>query len=286
MADLPIRKVDDYGLRLHQAMVAIALPTVSEPQVVLLSPGVFNSAYFEHVFLAREMGVPLVEGRDLVVLDDRVWLKTTADLAPVDVIYRRINDDFLDPVAFNPASMLGVPGLFGAYRKGNVALANAIGTGVADDKAIYAYMPRIIRYYLDQDAILSNVETNLCREKGGLARTLDNLEHLVTKPVGEAGGYGVVVGPRATKAELDALHDLFRVDPANYINPPMVELSVSPTLIEDRLEPRHIDLRSFAVTGDSTWVLPGGLTRVALRRGSLVVNSSQGRGSKDTWVLA
>ncbi|MGE0253838.1 MAG: circularly permuted type 2 ATP-grasp protein [Alphaproteobacteria bacterium] len=286
MAGLPIRKVDDYGLRLHQAMVAIAPPTVNEPQVVLLSPGVFNSAYFEHVFLAREMGVPLVEGRDLVVRDERVWLKTTAGLAPVDVIYRRLNDDFLDPLAFNPESMLGVPGLFDAYRKGNVALANAIGTGVADDKAIYAYMPRIIRYYLDQDAILSNVETNLCREKDGLARTLDNLDRLVTKPVGEAGGYGVVVGPRATKAELAELRALLLADPANYISQPMVELSVSPTLIEDRLEPRHIDLRPFAVTGDRTWVLPGGLTRVALRRGSLVVNSSQGGGSKDTWVLA
>jgi len=285
MAGLPIRKVDDYGLRLHQAMVAIASPAVSEPQVVLLSPGVFNSAYFEHVFLAREMGVPLVEGRDLVVRDERVWLKTTAGLAPVDVIYRRLNDDFLDPLAFNPESMLGVPGLFDAYRKGNVALANAIGTGVADDKAIYAYMPRIIRYYLDQDPIIANVETNLCRERDGLARTLDNLDRLVTKPVGEAGGYGVVVGPHATRAEIEALRALLKSDPSNYISQPMIELSVSPTLIDDRLEPRHIDLRPFAVTGDRTWVLPGGLTRVALRRGSLVVNSSQGGGSKDTWVL-
>jgi len=285
MLDLPVLPVENYGVRLLQAMLEIAPAGVDDPQVALLSPGVFNSAYFEHIFLAREMGVPLVEGRDLVIEDDRVYMQTTAGLAPVHAIYRRINDDFLDPRAFNPESMLGVPGLFDAYRKGNVALANAIGTGVADDKAVYAYMPRIIRYYLDQAPILGNVETHICREDEGLNYTLDHLDELVVKPVGEAGGYGIVIGPRATQAELDDCRAQLKEDPANFISQPMVRLSVSPTLIEDGIEPRHIDLRPFAITGRDTWVLPGGLTRVALRRGSLVVNSSQGGGSKDTWVL-
>ena len=253
--------------------------------IVLLSPGTYNSAYFEHVFLAREMGVPLVEGRDLFVDNDRVYMRTTAGRARVDVIYRRINDDFLDPEVFRPDSALGVKGLMRAYFAGNVALANAIGTGVADDKAVYAYMPRIIRYYLGEDAIIDNVETNICREKAALAYTLDNLDRLVVKPVGEAGGYGITIGPRATRAELDECRAKLIDDPANYISQPCINLSVSPTLIDGGVEPRHVDLRPFAITGESTWVLPGGLTRVALRRGSLVVNSSQGGGSKDTWVL-
>ena len=252
---------------------------------MLLSPGVYNSAYFEHVFLAREMGVPLVEGSDLVVKNDKVFMQTTGGLEQIHVIYRRINDDFLDPEVFRPDSMLGVPGLFNAYRKGNVNLANAVGTGVADDKAIYAYMPRIIRYYLKQDPILQNVPTNICREPGGLAKTLDNLDKLVTKPVGEAGGYGVIVGTRARKRELAKLRRQLQADPANYISQPVVQLSVCPTLTGRAIEPRHVDLRPFALTGSSTWVLPGGLTRVALKRGSLIVNSSQGGGSKDTWVL-
>ena len=283
---MPIASVDEYGSRLTQAMSDVAPAGVSDPTVVLLSPGAFNSAYFEHVFLAREMGAPLVEGRDLIVENDKVYMKTTDGLEPVHVIYRRIDDDFLDPKAFNPDSLLGVSGLFRAYRKGNVTLANAIGTGVADDKAVYAYMPRIIRYYLDEDPILANVETNICREADGLAKTLDHLDELVTKPVGEAGGYGVVVGPRASNRELNALRHKLKDDPANFISQPMIKLSVSPTLIGRALEPRHVDLRPFALTGKSTWVLPGGLTRVALKRGSLVVNSSQGGGSKDTWVLA
>ena len=231
------------------------------------------------------MGAPLVEGRDLVVEDDRVYMKATGGLAPVDVIYRRLNDEFPDPLAFNPASLLGVPGLFAAYRKGNVALANAIGTGVADDKAVYAYLPRIIRYYLDTEPILANVETHICREADALAYTLDHLDELVVKPVGEAGGKGVVVGPRASRAERDACRARLRADPANFISQPMIGLSVAPTLIEDRVEPRHVDLRPFAITGEDSWVLPGVLTRVALRAGSLIVNSSQGGGSKDTWVL-
>lgn len=283
---LDIRPVDDYGIRLHEAMAAIAPPVEDgEPQVVLLSPGIYNSAYFEHVFLAREMGIPLVEGRDLVVLDDRVYMRTVAGLAPVHTIYRRLNDDFLDPEAFRAESMLGVKGLMRAYRAGNVALANAVGTGVADDKAVYAYMPRIIRYYLDQDALLPNVETYICREADALAYTLDNLEKLVVKPVGESGGYGLIVGPKASRAEIEAFRTLLKADPANYISQPMVNLSVVPTLTEEGVEPRHVDLRPYAVTGKSTWVLPGGLSRVALRKGSIVVNSSQGGGSKDTWVL-
>jgi uncharacterized circularly permuted ATP-grasp superfamily protein len=266
-------------------MAEITPESTRDPRVVLLSPGTYNSAYFEHIFLAREMGVPLVEGRDLVLRDDRVFMRTTAGLAPVDAIYRRIDDDFLDPLAFRADSVLGVPGLFSAYRKGNVALANAIGTGVADDKAVYAYMPRIIRYYLDQDAILPNVDTQICREPEGLAYTLDNLDRLVVKPVGESGGYGIVIGPRATKAELDDLRVKLKANPANFISQPVVALSVCPTMSEDGIAARHVDLRPFAITGASTWVLPGGLTRVALRPGSLVVNSSQGGGSKDTWVL-
>ncbi|WP_206378155.1 circularly permuted type 2 ATP-grasp protein [Sneathiella limimaris] len=281
-----IRRVSDYGLHLYKALAEVAPKGAGpNPAVVLLSPGVYNSAYFEHVFLAREMGVPLVEGGDLVTEDDKVYMKTTAGLEQVDVIYRRIGDDFLDPKAFRKDSMLGVPGLFQAYRKGNVTLANAIGTGVADDKAIYAYMPRIIKYYLDEDAILDNVETNICGEKEGLDFTLDNLDKLVVKPVGEAGGYGVMVGPRATKKELAQRRQELLDDPANYISQPVIGLSVCPTLVKEGIEPRHVDLRPFAVTGKNTWVLPGGLTRVALNKGSLIVNSSQGGGSKDTWVL-
>ncbi len=287
--EIGLRSVEDYGMHLVGAMREIAPGKCTagkhEPEIVLLSPGTYNSAYFEHVFLAREMGVPLVEGRDLVVEDDRVWMRTTAGLARVDVIYRRINDDFLDPEAFRPDSALGVKGLMRAYFAGNVSLANAIGTGVADDKAVYAYMPRIIRYYLGEEAILENVETNICREGPALRYTLDNLDQLVVKPVGEAGGYGITIGPRASRAELDDCRAKLLDDPANYISQPCISLSVSPTLIDGVVEPRHVDLRPFAITGKDTWVLPGGLTRVALRRGSLVVNSSQGGGSKDTWVL-
>lgn len=286
IGDAEVRPVEDYGLRLRQAMSDIAPTGISNPQVVLLSPGVFNSAYFEHIFLAREMGVPVVEGRDLIVQDDRVFMRTIAGKTPVHTIYRRLNDDFLDPEAFRPDSLLGVPGLMRAYRRGNVALANAVGTGVADDKAIYAYMPRIIRYYLGEDAILPNVETHICAEKDALAYTLDNLDKLVVKPVGESGGYGILVGPRANRAERRAMREKLKADPANFISQPTIGLSVCPTLTDDGIKPRHIDLRPFAVTGRDTWVLPGGLSRVALREGSLVVNSSQGGGSKDTWVLA
>ncbi len=280
-----LRPVGNYGMKLRDALAETAPAGIDDPNVVLLSPGVFNSAYFEHVFLAREMGVPLVEGRDLVIDNGFVHMKTTGGLIRVDVIYRRIDDDFLDPAQFNPESMLGVRGIFEVYRAGRVALANAVGTGVADDKALYAYMPRIIRYYLDQDQILKNVDTHLCREPEGLKFTLDHLEELVVKPVGESGGYGVVVGPKATKAELEETRRRIEEKPDNYISQPVVELSVCPTLIDSTVEPRHVDLRPYIVTGKESWVLPGGLTRVALRRGSLIVNSSQGGGTKDTWVL-
>jgi uncharacterized circularly permuted ATP-grasp superfamily protein len=283
--DISLRAIDNYGAKLIAALQEVAPPDVANPRVVLLSPGTYNSAYFEHVFLAREMGVPLVEGRDLLVEDDRVFMRTTGGPSRVDVIYRRINDDYLDPEAFVRDSMLGVPALMRAYRAGNVALANAVGTGVADDKAVYAYLPRIISYYLAEDPILPNVETHICREQKALRYTLDHLADLVVKPVGEAGGYGITVGPRASLAELDECRAKLLADPANYISQPCIGLSVAPTLVDGRIEPRHVDLRPFAVTGSSTWVLPGGLTRVALRRGSLVVNSSQGGGSKDTWVV-
>ena len=281
-----LRPVENYGTRLISALCGVAPAAVANPRVVLLSPGIYNSAYFEHVFLAREMGVPLVEGRDLVVEDDRVFMRTTGGLSGVDVIYRRIDDDYLDPEAFRSESLLGVRGLMRAYRAGNLALANAVGTGVADDKAVYAYMPRIIRYYLGQEPILQNVETHICREPAALRYTLDHLAELVVKPVGEAGGYGITVGPKASRAELDDCRAKLIADPANFISQPCIKLSVTPTLIDGRVEPRHVDLRPFAITGSSTWLLPGGLTRVALRRGSLVVNSSQGGGSKDTWVVA
>jgi uncharacterized circularly permuted ATP-grasp superfamily protein len=285
MRNIGVRSVSNYGQRLIGQLMELAGGTDRGPSVVLLSPGVYNSAYFEHVFLAREMGVPLVEGRDLIVRDNCVFMKTTAGLQRVDVIYRRIDDEFIDPEVFNPNSLLGVRGLMRAYRAGKVVLANAVGTGIADDKAVYAYVPRIVRYYLDEEAILPNVETHICRESEGLEYTLKNLEHLVVKPVGESGGYGILIGPHASRKALAEFRRKLRADPGNYISQPVVQLSVCPTVTRTGIEPRHVDLRPFAVTGRSTWVLPGGLTRVALRKGSLVVNSSQGGGSKDTWVL-
>lgn len=282
---LPVRPVSNYGQRLRETLGEIAPAGADDPVVVVLSPGTYNSAYFEHIFLAREMGVPLVEGRDLVVEDERVYMKTIRGLQRVDVIYRRINDDFLDPEAFNPHSLLGVRGLMRCYHRGTVALANAVGTGVADDKAVYAYMPRIIRYYTGEEPIVPNVETNICREREGLQYTLDNLDKLVVKPVNEAGGKGITIGPHATAEELEACRQRLLETPHGYISQPMVNISVCPTLTEDGIQPRRVDLRPFAVTGRDTWVLPGGLSRVALRRGSMIVNSSQGGGSKDTWIL-
>jgi uncharacterized circularly permuted ATP-grasp superfamily protein len=285
MQNLAIQSVSEYGEQLGDKLIEVAPPGVSDPVIVLLSPGVFNSAYFEHVFLAREIGIPLVEGRDLFVEDDKVFMKTVYGPSPVHVIYRRLNDDFLDPEVFRPESVLGVKGIMRAVKAGTVTLANAVGTGVCDDKAVYAYLPRIIRYYLDEEPVLPIVETHICREAAGLAFTLDNMDKLVVKPVGESGGYGICVGPKASKAEIELARAQLKADPSNYISQPMIELSVSPTLTEDGVEPRHVDLRPFAVTGKETWLLPGGLTRVALRKGSIVVNSSQGGGTKDTWVL-
>ena len=280
-----VRSVAEYGYQLRRALGEVAPRGNDAPVMVLLSAGSFNSAYFEHVFLAQEMGVNLVEGSDLFVENDTVFMRTTRGPVRVDVIYRRIDDAFIDPEVFNKDSLLGVPGLMRAYRAGNVTLANAVGTGVADDKAVYAYMPRIIEYYIKQEAILPNVETYICAEPDALQYTLANLEKLVVKPVGASGGYGLLIGPRATKAELDEYRQKLIAEPHEYISQPVMDLSVCPTLCDDTIAPRHVDLRPFIVTGKSSWVLPGGLTRVALKEGSLVVNSSQGGGSKDTWVV-
>jgi uncharacterized circularly permuted ATP-grasp superfamily protein len=252
---------------------------------VLLTPGVYNSAYFEHAFLARQMGIELVEGRDLLVHDNVVYMRTTAGLRRVDVIYRRIDDDFVDPLAFRADTVLGVPGLLNAYRAGNIALANAIGTGIADDKALYAYVPTIIRYYLGEEPILPNVETYLLSDASQRSYVLEHLEELVVKAVGESGGYGMLIGPQSTAEQRDTFRKQILVDPRNYIAQPTLLFSRAPCFIDGKVEPRHVDLRPYILYGDKVTIVPGGLTRVALRRGSLVVNSSQGGGSKDTWVL-
>jgi uncharacterized circularly permuted ATP-grasp superfamily protein len=280
-----VRPVESYGDDLVKALLHLAPDTADKPSVVLLTPGVFNSAYFEHCFLARQMGIPIVEGRDLVVRDTRVFMRTTAGLVPVDVIYRRIDDDFLDPTVFRADSMLGVPGLVAAYRAGHVALANSIGTGVADDKVIYAYVPKLIKYYLDQDPILPNVNTFLASEPLDRKHILENIENLVVKSANEAGGYGMLIGPAASKEECAQFREQVAAHPRNFIAQDPIMLSRSPTWCDGTLQGRHIDLRPYILYGDKITVTPGGLTRVALRQGSLVVNSSQGGGSKDTWVL-
>jgi uncharacterized circularly permuted ATP-grasp superfamily protein len=281
-----VRAVNHYSSMLARALSHVApAAATGTPTVVVLTPGVYNSAYFEHAFLARQMGIELVEGRDLVVEDHVVYMRTTRGLQRVDVIYRRIDDDFLDPVAFNPSSQLGVPGLLSAARAGNVTLVNALGNGVADDKAVYAYVPELIRYYLGEEPILASVPTYLLWEDEQRAEVLDRLDELVVKPVAEAGGYGLLIGPTASDGELEDARRRILTDPRNYIAQEVVSLSRHPTLVDDHLEGRHVDLRPFVITGETTEVLPGGLTRVALRKGSLVVNSSQGGGSKDTWVL-
>jgi uncharacterized circularly permuted ATP-grasp superfamily protein len=286
-ANQRIRPVTGYPTRLLTALRKAAPPGVEEPTVVVLTPGVYNSAYFEHTLLARTMGVELVEGRDLECRRGKVFMRTTAGLQRVDVIYRRVDDEFLDPVHFRGDSMLGVPGLVNAVRTGGVTLANAIGNGVADDKLIYTYVPDLIKYYLREEPILPNVDTWRLEDDQAREEVLDRLEELVIKPVDGSGGKGIVIGPRATKAELDGLRRRVSEDPRGWIAQPVVQLSTVPTLIEDCLQPRHVDLRPFAVNnGEDVWVLPGGLTRVALPEGELVVNSSQGGGSKDTWVLS
>lgn len=283
-----VRLVEDYPDMLLDTLKSLSPRDVAEPCVVVLTPGPYNSAYFEHMFLAQQMGVELVEGSDLFVDDGRVWMRTTAGRQQVDVIYRRIDDDFLDPTVFRPDSALGVPGLVKVYREGRVALANAIGNGVTDDKALYAYVPRIIKYYLNQEPILPNVETYIGAEPDEADYILSHATELVIKKVDQSGGYGMLIGPHATRAQVAEYIEKVRADPHNFVAQPVVGLSTSPTYAEDTqtFEPRHIDLRPFVLVGESIKVLPGGLTRVALRRGSLVVNSSQGGGSKDTWVLS
>jgi uncharacterized circularly permuted ATP-grasp superfamily protein len=280
-----VRPIDNYGQQLLTTLRALAPRQDREPNIVLLTPGVFNSAYFEHTFLARQMGIELVEGRDLLVHDNVVYMRTTAGLRRVDVIYRRLDDDFIDPLAFRPDSQLGVPGLFNAYRSGNVALANAIGTGIADDKALYAYVPSIIKYYLDEEPILQNIQTYLLDDENNKKYVLENLDKLVVKAVGESGGYGMLIGPHSTRAEQAKFRDLINENPRNYIAQPTLALSTAPCLIENEITSRHVDLRPYILYGDEISIVAGGLTRVALKKGSLVVNSSQGGGSKDTWVL-
>ena len=280
-----VRPIEHYSQALLSTLRALAPDGRPDPTVVLLTPGVYNSAYYEHSFLARQMGVELVEGRDLVVHDNVVYMRTTKGLKRVHVIHRRVDDDFLDPLAFRVDSALGSPGLFSAYRAGNVTLANALGTGVADDKAIYAYAPTIIKYYLNQDPIIDNVETLLMTDDAQRAHVIDRLQDFVVKAVGESGGYGMLIGPHSSETQRLAMRDQILADPRNYIAQPVLALSTAPCLIEGNIEPRHVDLRPYVLHGDKVTIAPGGLTRVALRKGSLVVNSSQGGGSKDTWVL-
>jgi len=281
-----VRPVGDYPNKLLQALRASAPAGVDDPNIVVLTPGVFNSAYFEHTLLARLMGVELVEGRDLFCSGGRVWMRTTAGPTRVDVIYRRVDDEFLDPLQFRADSQLGSPGILMAARLGNVTIANAVGNGVADDKLVYTYLPELIKYYLGEDAIIPNVDTWRLEDPLALEEVLDRLDELVVKPVDGSGGKGLVVGPAATKDELETLRKQLLKDPRGWIAQPVVQLSTIPTLVEDGMRPRHADLRPFAVNdGSDVWVLPGGLTRVALPEGELVVNSSQGGGSKDTWVI-
>ena len=280
-----VREVSDYSKRLYAILASLA-PSMRTPRVAILTPGLYNSAYYEHALLAGEMGVDLVEGEDLVVHDAALYARTTKGLQRIDVLYRRLDDDFIDPVTFRSDSVLGAAGTFHAYRAGNVVLANAPGTGVADDKALYAYVPRIIRYFLDEEPILRNVETHLCREPEGLAYTLAHLDELVVKEVGGSGGYGMLVGPHSSRSERSEFAQRIRSDPSNFISQPTLDLSRAPCFVDGRIEPRHVDLRPFVLQGrDGQDVVPGGLCRVALRRGSLVVNSSQGGGCKDLWVV-
>jgi uncharacterized circularly permuted ATP-grasp superfamily protein len=281
-----VRPIEQYTQLLLGTLRSLAPEGRPDPNIVLLSPGVFNSAYFEHAYLARQMGIELVEGRDLVTHNNVIYMRTTSGLRRVDVIYRRVDDDFIDPMAFRKDSILGVAGLFNAYRAGNVTLANAFGTGIADDKAIYAYVPEIIRFYLGEDPILHNVKTYLLTDPKSRQHVLQNLDKLVVKAVGESGGYGMLIGPQSTAAQREEFARRIESDPRNYIAQPTINFSRAPCLIDDVLEPRHVDLRPYILYGEKVTIVPGGLTRVALKQGSLVVNSSQGGGSKDTWVLS
>ncbi|WJR76046.1 circularly permuted type 2 ATP-grasp protein [Bradyrhizobium sp. NP1] len=282
-----IAPVERYPDELLSALRSVAPSSASaEPTIALMTPGIYNSAYYEHSFLADKLGIELVEGRDLIVKNDEVFMRTTEGLKRVDVIYRRVDDDFLDPLTFRPDSALGVPGLMSAYAAGNITLANAVGTGIADDKAIYSYMPEIVRFYLSEEPILKNVQTWRCREPADLAYVLDNIADLVVKEVHGSGGYGMLIGPASTKATIEAFRDKLKREPEGFIAQPTLALSTCPTCTESGLAPRHVDLRPFVLTGrNRTTIVPGGLTRVALKEGSLVVNSSQGGGTKDTWIL-
>jgi uncharacterized circularly permuted ATP-grasp superfamily protein len=280
-----VREVSGYGRMLQETLRELAPKGQPDPCIVLLTPGVYNATFYEHIFLARELGAELVEGRDLLVNDGFVYMRTTKGLRRVDVVYRRLDDDFMDPLVFRPDSLLGVPGLMHAYKLGNVTLVNAPGTGVADDKSVYAYVPDMIRYYLTEEPVLANVETKQCRRPEDLEYTLDNLQDLVVKRVGESGGYGMLIGPHSTPEERVEYARQVRADPAGFISQPVLALSRSPCLIGGRFEPRHVDLRPFVLHGRKTRIVPGAFCRVALRRGSLVVNSSQGGGGKDLWVL-
>jgi uncharacterized circularly permuted ATP-grasp superfamily protein len=281
-----VRPIEQYTQLLLGTLRSLAPEGRPEPNIVLLSPGVFNSAYYEHAYLARQMGIELVEGRDLVAHDNVVYMRTTSGLRRVDVIYRRVDDDFIDPLSFRGDSILGVAGLFNAYRAGNVTLANAFGTGVADDKALYAYVPDIIKYYCSEEPVLQNVKTYLLTDPKSRRHVLQNLDKLVVKAVGESGGYGMLIGPQSTAAQREEFAAKIQADPRNYIAQPTISFSRAPCLIGDELVPRHVDLRPYVLYGDKITIVPGGLTRVALQQGSLVVNSSQGGGSKDTWVLS
>jgi uncharacterized circularly permuted ATP-grasp superfamily protein len=283
---LPVRPVTEYPSRLLEMLESIAPSQTTNPRVVLLTPGIYNSAYFEHSFLAQQMGVQLVEGRDLVVNDGDVFMRTTKGLERVDVIYRRIDDDFLDPEEFRADSLLGVSGLVAAYRAGRVALANAPGNGVADDKVVYAYVPEMIRYYEGSDPILPNVPTYLCWRDSDRKYVLEHLHQLVVKSANESGGYGMLVGPHSTKQQQEEFAVKIAANPRNFIAQPTLALSRVPTIVGDGFEGRHVDLRPYVLCGKEIYVVPGGLTRVAMTKGSLVVNSSQGGGSKDTWVLS
>jgi len=286
--DYGVSPIDHYAQALLATLRALSPVSSSgrnEPSIALLTPGVFNSAYFEHTFLAQQMGIELVEGRDLLVHDNIVYMRTTSGLRRVDVIYRRVDDDFLDPLCFRPDSNLGVPGLFNAYRAGNVTLANAIGTGVADDKAMYAYVPSIIKYYLGEDPIIPNIKTYLLTERDERNYVLENIDKLVVKAVGESGGYGMLIGPHSSAQQQDDFRQLILAQPRNYIAQPTLNLSRAPCFLDGSVQARHVDLRPYILYSGNVTLVPGGLTRVALRRGSLVVNSSQGGGSKDTWVL-
>jgi uncharacterized circularly permuted ATP-grasp superfamily protein len=286
VAEHHVRMVNNYPLILHNNLLELSPRQVSNPVVVILTPGVFNSAYYEHTFLARQMGIPLVEGSDLVVNNNKVYMKTTRGLTQVDVIYRRVDDEFLDPLTFRPDSILGVPGLIAAYRKGNVAIINAVGNGVADDKAVYAYVPDMIRYYLNEEPILPNVPTYQMSNAEAMEYVFGNIHQMVLKGTNQSGGYGMLMGNKATEEEIMRFRLKVEETPREFIAQPIIKLSTVPCFIDGKLQARHVDLRPYALCGPSGIdIVPGGLTRVALREGSLVVNSSQGGGSKDTWII-